>query len=66
MNNEIATRSKKPPGKRIMVALAHVLLAVLAFIWLIPIFWVVMTSFRGTQGSTAPPSFLRYIPWTTT
>lgn len=57
MNNEIATRSKKPLGKRIMIALAHVLLAVLAFIWLIPIFWVVMTSFRGTQGSYSSTFF---------
>lgn len=57
MNNEIATRNKKPLGKRIMIALAHVLLAVLAFIWLIPIFWVIMTSFRGTQGSYSSTFF---------
>jgi len=57
MNNEIATRNKKPLGKRVMIVLAHALLAVLAFIWLIPIFWVIMTSFRGTQGSYSSTFF---------
>lgn len=37
--------------KKLLVILAHMLLAVLAFIWLIPIGWVVLTSFRGTKGS---------------
>ena len=31
--------------------LIHVLLAVLAFIWVLPIFWVVLTSFRKQPGS---------------
>lgn len=48
---QVARKVKKPLRKRIPIVLAHVLLAVLAFIWLIPIFWVVLTSFRGTQGS---------------
>ncbi|BCJ96998.1 sugar ABC transporter permease [Anaerocolumna chitinilytica] len=30
--------------------LAHVLLAVLAFIWLVPILWIVMTSFSGDKA----------------
>lgn len=29
----------------------HIVLAVLAFIWLFPIFWVIMTSFRAEPGS---------------
>ena len=37
---------KRPLRKRIGIFLAHVALAILAFIWLIPIFWVVLTSFR--------------------
>lgn len=58
MSKEMTARkNKKPLGRRIMIALAHVLLAVLAFIWLIPIFWVVMTSFRGTQGSYSSTFF---------
>lgn len=31
--------------------LIHVVLAILAFIWLLPIFWVVLTSFRKQPGS---------------
>ncbi len=31
--------------------LIHVLLAVLAIIWLLPIAWIIMTSFRGEKGS---------------
>lgn len=56
MSNQIK-KVKKPLRKRIVVFLAHVVLAVLAFIWLIPIFWVVLTSFRGTQGSYSSTFF---------
>lgn len=42
---------KYPLRKKVIVILAHTILAILAFIWLIPIFWVVLTSFRGTKGS---------------
>lgn len=31
--------------------IVHVILAILAFIWVLPIFWVVLTSFRGEKGS---------------
>lgn len=51
---------KKPAQKKIGIVLAHAFLAVLAFLWLIPIFWVILTSFRGTKGSyssTFLPSF---------
>lgn len=48
---QVARKVRKPLRRRIPIILAHVLLAVLAFIWLIPIFWVVLTSFRDTQGS---------------
>lgn len=29
----------------------HIILAILAFIWVLPIFWVILTSFRGEKGS---------------
>ena len=29
----------------------HVILAILAFIWVLPIFWVILTSFRAEKGS---------------
>ena len=56
MSNQ-TKKIKKPLGKRIGVFLAHVVLAILAFIWLIPIFWVLLTSFRGTQGSYSSTFF---------
>ena len=37
--------------KRILITIVHVLLTVLAIIWVFPIFWVVMTSFRAGKGS---------------
>lgn len=44
------TRSAKTT-KFITNSLVHILLAVLAIIWLFPIFWVIMTSFRAESGS---------------
>lgn len=37
--------------KTVINVIVHVLLAILAFIWVLPIFWVVLTSFRGEKGS---------------
>ena len=48
---------KKPLRKRILIFLAHALLALLAIIWLVPIFWVLLTSFRGTKGSSSSTFF---------
>ena len=31
--------------------IVHVILAILAIIWLFPIFWVIMTSFRKERGA---------------
>ena len=31
--------------------IVHVVLAILAFIWVLPIFWVILTSFRAEKGS---------------
>lgn len=41
----------------IPVVIAHLFLAVLAFIWVIPIVWVVLTSFKGTMGSYSATFF---------
>lgn len=38
-------------NKKIKNAASYITLSVLAFIWLIPIFWVIMTSFREETGS---------------
>ncbi len=37
--------------KKIVNVIVHVILAVLAFIWVLPIFWVILTSLRGEKGS---------------
>lgn len=31
--------------------IVHVILAILAFIWVFPIIWVILTSFRSEKGS---------------
>lgn len=38
-------------NKKIKNAASYVALSVLSFIWLLPIFWVIMTSFREESGS---------------
>lgn len=43
--------------KTITNIIVHVILAILAFIWVLPIFWVVLTSFRGEKGSYVTPFF---------
>ena len=49
-------------GKKIKVILAHAFLAVLAVVWLLPVLWVILTSFRGTKGSYSSTFFpTRYI-----
>jgi len=46
------TKKNKPsPRRRVTNLLVHVLLAVLAFIWLAPIAWIVLTSFRAEPGA---------------
>lgn len=44
-------KNKKPAKKVIGNVLVHVCLAVLAAIWLLPILWIVLTSFRAEPGS---------------
>ena len=49
MNSE-----KKTSAKRIQTRtniLVHLILAILAVIWLFPVVWVVLTSFRAEKGS---------------
>lgn len=46
-----APRNKVGGSKRLVNILVHVLLAVLAFIWVMPIVWIVLTSFRAEPGS---------------
>lgn len=46
------TQTKGTKTKKTIVnIIVHAILAILAFIWVLPIFWVVLTSFRGEKGS---------------
>ena len=40
--------------------IVHIVLAVLAVIWLFPIFWVILTSFRAEKGSYVSTFFPSY------
>lgn len=48
-NKTIEGNAKK--HKLIVNIIVHVILAILAFIWVLPIFWVILTSFRAEKGS---------------
>ncbi len=50
MNNELE-RNKLSPRRRLVNFLVHLLLAILAIIWVLPIFWIVLTSFRAEPGA---------------
>lgn len=57
MKQTALRKPRRPLRKRLTVTFAHVFLAVLALIWLIPIIWVALTSFRGTAGSYSSTFF---------
>ena len=40
--------------KRIKNTISHIVLVLLAFIWLIPIIWIVLTSFSTQTGIYSP------------
>ena len=40
--------------KMLDTGISHVVLAVLSVIWILPILWVILTSFRGEPGSFTP------------
>ncbi|SFT48591.1 arabinogalactan oligomer / maltooligosaccharide transport system permease protein [Lachnospiraceae bacterium XBD2001] len=41
----------KNTKRTVVNIVVHVFLAVMAFVWLLPIFWIILTSFRGEKGS---------------
>ena len=49
MSKQVSSGAKVRKG--IVNILIHIMLAVLAFIWVLPIFWVILTSFRAEKGS---------------
>ena len=50
MENQLA-KNKQSPRKRAVNLLVHMILAVLAVAWLLPIVWIVLTSFRAEPGA---------------
>lgn len=50
MENQLA-KNKPSPSKKAVNLLVHVLLAVLALIWVLPIVWIILTSFRAEPGA---------------
>ena len=44
-------KNRISPQKQLVNFLVHLLLAVLSFIWVLPIFWIVLTSFRAEKGA---------------
>lgn len=44
-------KKKRSMKKHVTNSIVHIILAILAVIWVFPIFWIVMTSFRAEKGS---------------
>ena len=51
MSTNTLKRNKKSVSSRVGNFFVHVFLAMLAAIWILPIFWIILTSFRAEQGS---------------
>ena len=51
MSTNTLKRNKKSVSIRVGNFFVHVFLAMLAAIWVLPIFWIILTSFRAEQGS---------------
>ena len=62
--NEKKTGSMRRKGT-ISDTIVHVLLAVLAVIWVIPILWIVLLSFSSQKGSYVTTFSRKDIPFTT-
>mgnify|MGYP000845790712 FL=1 len=51
MSTNTVKRNKKSVSSRVGNFFVHVFLAMLAAVWVLPIFWIILTSFRAEQGS---------------
>lgn len=51
MNRKNESSATARTRKAITNVIVHVILAILSFIWVLPIFWIVLTSFRAERGS---------------
>ena len=62
MNKAKLTSSMKT-RKFITNSVVHIILTILAAVWLFPIFWVILTSFRGEKGSYISTFFPKTYTW---
>ena len=51
MSTNTLKRNKKSVSSRVSNFFVHVFLAMLAAVWVLPIFWIILTSFRAEPGS---------------
>ena len=51
MSTNTLKRNKKSVSSRVGNFFVHVFLAMLAAVWVLPIFWIILTSFRAEPGS---------------
>lgn len=51
MSTNTVKRNKKSVSSRVGNFFVHVFLAMLAVVWVLPIFWIILTSFRAEPGS---------------
>ena len=51
MSTNTVKRNKKSVSSRVGNFFVHGFLAMLAAVWVLPIFWIILTSFRAEQGS---------------
>ena len=49
--NDAVKKNRISPQKRVVNLLVHLLLAVLSFVWVLPIIWIILTSFRAEKGA---------------
>lgn len=61
MNNRDSQVAKIRKG--FINVLVHIFLGILAFIWILPIFWIILTSFRAEQGSYVNTFFPKSYTW---
>ena len=61
--NKVKLTSSMKARKFITNSVVHIILTILAAVWLFPIFWVVLTSFRGEKGSYISTFFPKSYTW---
>ena len=56
-------KNHKSPKRVVGNVIVHVILALLAIVWVMPIFWIILTSFRAEKGSYVDTFFPKNYTW---